>query len=105
MVEKSRIKEMADKYIGRMKVATDDARKAFEKSMSDLDQIGNEMYEDMKVNLKDSGFDIEKMQAKMKEELMKDRAELKKDFWKVESRLVRFGEDVEKEIRKTFKQS
>jgi predicted metallo-beta-lactamase superfamily hydrolase len=104
MVDKSRVKEMADKYIGRIKVSTDEAKKAFEKSMSELDQIGNEMYEDMRVNLKDSGFDIEKMQAKMKGELLKDRDELKKDFWRVESRLVKFGEDVEKEIRKTFKQ-
>jgi gas vesicle protein len=104
MVDKSRVKELADRYIKRVKISTDEAKKAFEKSMSEIDLIGNEMYEEIRVNLKDSGFDIEKMQAKMKEELMKDRDDLKKDFWRVESRLVRFGEDIEKEIRKTFKQ-
>jgi ElaB/YqjD/DUF883 family membrane-anchored ribosome-binding protein len=104
MIDKNRAKETADRYIGRMKVARDEAKKAFEKSMSELDQIGSDMYEDLRVNLKDSGVDIEKLQAKMKADLMQDREELIKDFWHVESRLVKFGEDVEKEIRKAFKQ-
>ncbi len=104
MIDKNRAKETADRYIGRMKIARDEAKKAFEKSMSELDQIGSDMYEDLRVNLKDSGVDIEKLQATMKADLMEDRKELIKDFWHVESRLVKFGEDVEKEIRKAFKQ-
>jgi hypothetical protein len=104
MTEKSRAQETAEKYISRMKVARDEAKRAFEKSMTELDGIGNEMYEDMRVNLKESGFDIDKMQAKLKADLMKDKEELQKDFWHVESRLVKFGEDMEKEIRKAFKQ-
>ena len=105
MAEKNKAQEIADKYIARMKIASDEAKKTFEKSLSELDRIGNDMYEDMRVNLKDSGVDLDKIQAKMKEELMKDKEELKKDFWHVESRLVKFGEDVEKEIRRTFRQS
>ena len=62
--------------------------------MSEIDQIGNELYEDMRINLKDSGVDIDKMQAKVKEGLIRDKEELKKDFWQVESHLVKFGEDV-----------
>jgi hypothetical protein len=58
----------------------------------------------MRVNLKDSGIDIDKVQAKMKESLMKDKDELMKDFWHVQSRMVKFGEDMEREIRRTFKQ-
>ncbi len=104
MIDKNRAKETADRYIGRMKIARDEAKKAFEKSMSELDQIGSDMYEDLKVNLKDSGVDIEKLQATMKADLLQDKEELIKDFWHVESRLVKFGEDVEKEIRKAFKQ-
>lgn len=104
MIDKKRAKETADRYIGRMKIARDEAKKAFEKSMSELDQIGSDMYEDLRVNLKDSGVDIEKLQATMMADLMQDKEELIKDFWHVESRLVRFGEDVEKEIRKAFKQ-
>jgi ElaB/YqjD/DUF883 family membrane-anchored ribosome-binding protein len=102
MVDKSKVKETADRYIGRMKIARDEAKKAFEKSMSELDQIGTEMYEDMRATMKDSGFDIEKLQAKMKEDLMKDKETLMRDFWQVESRLVKFGEDIEKEIRKSL---
>jgi predicted metallo-beta-lactamase superfamily hydrolase len=105
MANKSKAQETAEKYIARMKVARDEAKKAFEKSMSELDEIGNEMYEDMRVNLKDSGVDLDKMQAKMKDDLMKGKEEMTKEFWHIESRLVKFGEDVEKEIRKTFKQS
>ena len=105
LTDKGKAQETAEKYIARMKVARDEAKKAFEKSMSELDQIGNEMYEDMRGTLKDSGVDLDKMQAKMKDDLMKDKDELMKDFWHVESRLVKFGEDVEKEIRRTFKQS
>jgi BMFP domain-containing protein YqiC len=105
MVDKNKVKETADKYVERMKAATDEAKKALDKSLSDMDRIGNEMYEDMRVNLKDSGFDIDKMQAKMKEELMKDKDELMKNFWHVQSRMVKFGEEVEKEVRRTFKQS
>ena len=104
MIDRNRAKETADRYIGRMKIARDEAKKAFEKSISELDQIGSDMYEDLRVNLKDSGVDIEKLQATMKADLMQDREELIKDFWHVESRLVKFGEDVEKEIRKAFKQ-
>jgi hypothetical protein len=104
MAEKSRAQEMAEKYITRIKIAKDEAKKSFEKSMSELDQIGNDMYEDMRVNLKENGVDLDKMQAKMKEGLMKDRDELQKHFWQMESRLVRFGEDLEKEVRRTFKQ-
>jgi len=105
MTDKSKAQETAEKYIAKMKAAKDEAKKAFEKSMSQLDVIGNEMYEDMRVNLKDSGVDLDKMQAKMKNDLMKGKDEMTKEFWHVESRLVKFGEDVEKEIRKTFKQS
>jgi hypothetical protein len=105
MAEKGRAQETAERYIARMKIARDEAKKAFERSMSELDQIGTGMYEDMRVNLKESGVDLDKMQAKMKEDLMKDKNELIKDFWHVESRLVKFGEDIEKEIRRTFKQS
>ena len=104
MIDKNRAKETADRYIGRMKIARDEAKKAFEKSMSELDQIGSDMYEDLRANLKDSGVDIEKLQATMKADLLQDKEELIKDFWHVESRLVKFGEDVEKEIRKAFKQ-
>ena len=104
MTDKSKAQETAERYIARVKVATDEAKKAFEKSLSELDQIGSEMYVDMSRNLKESGIDIDKIQAKVKEDLMKDKEELQKDFWHVESRLVRFGEDVEKEIRKAFKQ-
>lgn len=104
MVDTNRVKETADKYIARVKVTTDEAKKAFDKSLSDLDQIGNEMYEDLRVNLKDSGIDLDTMQAKMKEGLMKDKDELMRDFWHVQSRMVKFGEDVEREIRRTFKQ-
>jgi hypothetical protein len=105
MAEKNRAQEMAEKYITRIKAAKDEAKKAFDKSMSELDQIGNDMYEDMRVNLKENGVDLDKMQAKMREGLMKDRDELQKNFWHMESRLVKFGEDIEKEIRRTFKQS
>ncbi len=104
MAERSKAQETADRYIARMKIARDEAKKAFDKSMSEIDQIGNELYEDMRINLKDSGVDIDKMQAKVKEGLIRDKEELKKDFWQVESHLVKFGEDVEKEIRKAFKQ-
>jgi hypothetical protein len=104
MVDKNKVKETADKYVERMKAATDEAKKALDKSLSDMDRIGNEMYEDVRVNLKDSGIDVDKMQAKMKENLYKGKEELMKDFWQVQSRMVRFGEDVEKEIRRTFKQ-
>lgn len=104
MVDKNKVKETADKYVERVKAATDEAKKALDKSLSDMDRIGNEMYDDMRVNLKDSGIDIDKMQAKMKENLNKGKEELMKDFWQVQSRMVRFGEDMEKEIRRTFKQ-
>jgi predicted transposase YbfD/YdcC len=104
MTEKGKAQETAERYIARMKVARDEAKKTFEKSLSELDQIGSEMYEDMSRNLKESGIDIDKIQAKMKDDLMKDKDELKKNFWHVESRLVKFGEDVEKEVRKAFKQ-
>jgi hypothetical protein len=104
MVDTNKVKETADKYIARVKVATDEAKKAFDKSLSDLDQIGNEMYEDLRVNLKDSGIDLDTMQAKMKDGLTKDKEELMRDFWHVQSRMVKFGEDVEREIRRTFKQ-
>jgi vacuolar-type H+-ATPase subunit D/Vma8 len=102
MVDKEKAKEIANRYIGRMKVARDEAKKAFEKSMSELDQIGNEMYEDMRGTLLDSGVDIDKIQTKMKIDLKQDKDALIKDFWHVESRLVKFGEDVEKEIRKAL---
>ena len=105
MTDKSKAQETAEKYIAKMKAAKDEAKKAFEKSMSQLDVIGNEMYEDMRVNLKDSGVDLDKMQAKLKVDLIKGKDEMTKEFWHIESRLVRFGEDVENEIRKTFKQS
>ena len=105
MDEKNRAQEIAERYVARMKVARDEAKKTFEKSLSEMDQIGTEMYEDMRVNLKGSGIDLDRMQAKLKEELMKDKEELQKNFWHVESRLVKFGEDVEKEIRRTFRQS
>ena len=105
MTNKSKAQETAEKYIAKMKAAKDEAKKAFEKSMSQLDVIGNEMYEDMRVNLKDSGVDLDKMQAKLKVDLIKGKDEMTKEFWHIESRLVRFGEDVENEIRKTFKQS
>jgi hypothetical protein len=104
MDDKSRAQETADRYMARLKLAKDEAKKAFDRSMSELDQISDELYEDMRSNLKGSGIDIEMMQAKMKEDLIKDKDELKKDFWHVESRLVKFGEDVEKEVRKAFKQ-
>jgi hypothetical protein len=104
MTDKGRAQETAERYIARMKATRDEAKKTFEKSLSELDQIGSELYEDMSRNLKESGIDLDKMQAKMKEDLRKDKEELQKDFWHVESRLVRFGEDVEKEIRKAFKQ-
>ncbi len=104
MTEKSRAQETAERYIARIKAAKDEAKKAFDKSMSELDQIGNDVYEDMRVNLKENGIDLDKMQAKMKEGLMKDRDELQKNFWHLEGRLVKFGEDIEKEIRRTFKQ-
>ena len=104
MAEKGRAQETAERYIARIKIARDEAKKAFEKSMSELDQIGNDMYEDMRVNLKESGVDLDKMQAKMKVDLMKDKDDLMKGFWHVESRLVKFGDDIEKEIRRTFKQ-
>jgi DNA-binding ferritin-like protein len=104
MTEKGKAQETAEKYIARMKIARDEAKKTFEKSLSELDQIGTGIYEDMSRNLKGSGIDIDRLQAKMKEDLMKDKEELQKDFWHIESRLVRFGEDVEKEIRKAFKQ-
>jgi hypothetical protein len=58
----------------------------------------------MRVDLKDSGIDLDKMQAKMRENLSKGKDELMKDFWQIQSRMVRFGEDMEKEIRRTFKQ-
>jgi len=105
MAEKNRAQETAERYIARMKTARDEAKRTFEKSLNELDQAGNVMFEDMRVNLKDSGIDLDKMQAKMKDELTKGREELQKDFWHVESRLVKFGEDVEKEIRRTFRQS
>jgi hypothetical protein len=104
MVDKNKVRETADKYVERMKSATDEAKKALDKSLSDMDRIGNEMYEDMRVDLKDSGIDIDKMQAKMRENLSKGKDELMKDFWQIQSRMVRFGEDMEKEIRRTFKQ-
>ena len=104
MIDTNKVKEMADKYIARVKVTTDEAKQAFDKSLSDLDQIGNEMYEDLRVNLKDSGIDLDTMQAKMKDGLTKDKDELMRDFWHVQSRMVKFGEDVEREIRRTFKQ-
>jgi hypothetical protein len=104
MAEKSRAQEMAERYINRIKIAKDEAKKSFEKSMYELDQIGSDMYEDMRVNLKENGVDLDRMQAKMKEGLKKDKDELQKNFWQMESRLVRFGEDLEKEVRRTFKQ-
>jgi BMFP domain-containing protein YqiC len=104
MTDKNRIKETADRYINRVKVTTDEAKKAFEKSLTDLDQIGNDMFEDMKVTLKDSGVDLDIMQAKIKATLMKDKEELRKEFWHVQSRMVKFGEEVEQEIRRSFKQ-
>ena len=104
MVDKNKVKETADKYIARVKVTTDEAKKAFDKSLSDLDQIGNDLYEDMRVNLKDSGVDLDTIQAKLKSSLMKDKDDLMKEFWNVQSRMVKFGEDVEQEIRRTFKQ-
>jgi hypothetical protein len=103
MIDKAKAKETADRYMMRMKVAREEAKKAFEKSMAELDQIGNEMFEDVRVNMKDAGVDIEKINANMKNELKKDKDALMKDFWSVESRMVKFGEDVEKEIRKVLK--
>jgi len=104
MSEKNRAQEYAEKYIARVRSTRDEAKRAFEKSMSELDQIGKDMYEDMRVNLKENGIDLDKMQAKMKQELMEDKDEIQKSFWHLESRLVRFGEEIEREVRRTFKQ-
>jgi hypothetical protein len=105
MIDKNKAKETTDKYIARMRATADEAKRAFDKSLSEFDRIGNEMYEDMRVTLKGSGIDLDIMQAKMKENLMRDTEELRKGFWHVQSRMVKIGEDVEQEIRKSFKQS
>jgi molybdenum-dependent DNA-binding transcriptional regulator ModE len=97
------IDDRAERYMREIKKMTDEAAKAFERSMNEADLLGRRMYDDIRDGMQDSGSKLNNVSDRMIQDFNREMPKMVEEVKRWERRVEKQLDDIRKELEKSFK--
>lgn len=92
-----------ERYVVEMKKVANEAQVELEKAAHEFDRIGQQMYDDVKTEMKGSENVINNMRIKMKDELDRELPLVKSEMEKLQNRFEHYVQEMQNEIKRIVK--